>query len=92
MGTSSSHCVKAYFAKPEPTECASPAPMALKRAITRNPRMARIRNAGIDAMAHFTMKATIEPNGMSMSVTLTSDGAPGAAGDGTIDARTRIAR
>jgi hypothetical protein len=35
-------------------------------------------NAGIEAIAHFTMNTTMLPNGMSMSVTVTreSDGRP----------------
>jgi hypothetical protein len=31
------------------------------------------KSAGIEASAHFTMNTTIEPNGISMSVTTTSD-------------------
>jgi hypothetical protein len=35
------------------------------------PIMVRIMSAGIVAMAHFTMKTTIDPNGILMSVTTT---------------------
>ena len=38
----------------------------------RTPNMMRIHKAGIAAMAHFTMKMTIEKNGIRMSVTTTA--------------------
>jgi hypothetical protein len=38
----------------------------------RTPKTMRINKAGIAAMAHFTMKMTIEKNGIRMSVTTTA--------------------
>ena len=38
----------------------------------RTPNTIRINKAGIAAMAHFTMKMTIEKNGIRMSVTTTA--------------------
>jgi hypothetical protein len=40
----------------------------------------RITAAGIDAIAHLTMKRTIEPKGMSTSVTTTRSGADEVGG------------
>ncbi len=45
--------------------------MAWSMAMTKVPIMDRMMNAGIAAMAHLTMKVTMDMNGILMSVTTT---------------------
>jgi hypothetical protein len=54
---------------------------------TNAPSAARINKTGIAAMAHWTIKTTMDPNGMLMSTTLTRgivSGARGTAARGVI--------
>ena len=53
--------------RPAPIEVTSPIATAQKAAV----KTTRIMRAGIEAIAHFTMKTIIEPNGMWTSVTTT---------------------
>ncbi len=57
----------------------SPSPSTPRNTNTKKKIAAKIRNAGIEAIDHFTMNVTMLPKGMSTSVTRTRVGGARAA-------------